>query len=261
MDQDKTEIEDASDTTFPSARPNVAGHFPREPESEFLSARDAAAMLNVKLPTVYAYTSRGLIQSVPGGKGRSRRYRRRDLERLCARRDARAGHGPVAAAALRQGEPVMDSSITLISIEQGPIYRGRSAIELAKEGRSFEWVAEGLWSGDWRERPEPDGWHPNGLGVDVDILVRALPARVEPLPVFSFVVPLLACHDPGRFSWHPEAVLARARFLLRRSAAILAIGREDADPRPAVEASLAAPSVAPCSRTLHQPGEKCCYNL
>lgn len=244
MDQDTTEVEEGPGSAFPPARPNVAGHFPRESESEFLSAREAAAMLGVKLPTVYAYTSRGLIQSVPGGKGRSRRYRRRDLERLCARRDARAGHGPVAAAALRQGEPVMDSSITLISIEQGPIYRGRSAIELAKEGRSFEWVAEGLWSGDWQDRPEPEGWQPNGLGVDVDVLVRALPARVEPLPVLSFVIPLLACHDPGRFSWHPEAVLARARFLLRRSAAILAIGREDADPRPAVEASLAAPSVA-----------------
>jgi len=229
---------------FPAERPNVAGHFPRESESEFLSAREAAAMLGVKLPTVYAYTSRGLIQSVPGGKGRSRRYRRRDLERLCARRDARAGHGPVAAAALRQGEPVMDSSVTLISIEKGPIYRGRSAIDLATEGRSFEWVAEGLWSGDWRERDEPDGWHPNGLGIDIDALIRVLPPRVEPLQVLSFVIPLLASHDPGRFSWHPEAVLSRARFLLRRSAAVLAIGREGRDPRAAVNAALAAPSVA-----------------
>ena len=67
---------------FPASQPNVAGRFARESESEFLSAREAAAMLGVKLPTVYAYTSRGLIQSVPGGKGRSRRYRRRDLERL-----------------------------------------------------------------------------------------------------------------------------------------------------------------------------------
>ncbi len=78
---------------LPEDHPNVAGHFPRDSASEFLSAREAAAMLGVKLPTVYAYTSRGLIQSVPGRKGRSRRYRRRDLERLCARRDARAGHG------------------------------------------------------------------------------------------------------------------------------------------------------------------------
>lgn len=230
--------------SFPDERPNVAGHFPRESESEFLSAREAAAMLGVKLPTVYAYTSRGLIQSVPGEKGRSRRYRRRDLERLCARRDARAGHGPVAAAALRQGEPVMDSSITMISIERGPIYRGRAAVELAQEGRSFEWVAEGLWSGDWRERPEPEGWQPAGLGFDLDGLIRVLPPRVGPLSALSLVIPLLGAHDPGRFSWHPEAVLARARLLLRRSAAILAFARDDADPKAAVEASLGAPTLA-----------------
>jgi len=231
-------------SAFPSDRPNVAGHFSRDSESEFLSARAAAAMLGVKLPTVYAYTSRGLIQSVPGGKGRSRRYRRRDLERLCARRDARAGHGPVAAAALRQGEPVMDSSITLISIEQGPVYRGRSAIELAREGRAFEWVAEGLWSGDWSERPAPDGWQPAGLGLDLEGLLQVLPPRIGPLPALSLVTPLLAAHDPGRFSWHPEAVLARVRLLLRRSAAVLALCGERVDPKPAVVASLAAPSLA-----------------
>ncbi len=216
-------------------------------ESEFLSAREAAALLGVKLPTVYAYTSRGLIQSVPGGKGRARRYRRRDLERLCARRDARAGHGPVAAAALRQGEPVMDSSITLISIEQGPIYRGRAALELARAGRRCEWVAEGIWSGDWSpERPDPEGsdWHPAGLGIDLEGLLSILPPRVEPLTALSLVIPLLASHDPGRFSWHPEAVLARARTLLRRSAAVLALGRADIDAQAAVAASLAAPTLA-----------------
>jgi citrate synthase len=201
-------------------------------------------MLGVKLSTVYAYASRGLVQSVPGGRGRARRYRRSDLERLCARRDARAGHGPVAAAALRQGEPVMDSAITLISIDQGPIYRGQPALSLAAQGRSFEWVAEGLWRGDWPEAGLPSGWQPETLGVDLDALSRALPRRVEPLPVLSCVIALLGAHDPGRFSWHPDAVLSRARFLLRRMAAVLAFAQErDAVPA-AVDHSLAAPSMA-----------------
>jgi len=211
---------------------------------EFLTAKEAAALLGVKLPTVYAYTSRGLIQSVPGKKGRARRYRRRDLERLCARRDARAGHGPVAAAALRQGEPVLDSSITLISIERGPIYRGRSAVALAREGRSLEWVAEGLWSGDWSDRPEPEGWQPKGLGLELEALTRILPDRVGPLAVLSVAVSLLAARDPGRFSWHPEAVLPRVRALLRRVVAALALGRGQDDPARAVERSLAAPGLA-----------------
>src|SRR6056297_1614860 len=148
---------------------------PRERRSgartEFLSAREAAEFLDVKLPTLYAYASRGLIQSVPASRGRSRRYRRRDLERLCARRDARAGHGPVAAAALQWGEPVLDSSITLISIEQGPIYRGRPALELARDNRSFESVADWLWGGDWADDDSSAHWRSGGpLTLEVEQL-------------------------------------------------------------------------------------------
>ncbi|MHA7838287.1 MAG: citrate synthase [bacterium] len=205
---------------------------PRERRSgartEFLSAREAAEFLDVKLPTLYAYASRGLIQSVPASRGRSRRYRRRDLERLCARRDARAGHGPVAAAALRQGEPVLDSSITLISLEEGPIYRGRSAVALARAGHPFESVAEGLWSGVWdEEEAGAVDWRPDGLGLDLEALQRVLPTEAGPLPVLSIVVPLLAAQDPGRFGWSREAVLPRARILLRRAVAALALGRSE----------------------------------
>lgn len=211
---------------------------------EFLTAREAAGLLGVKLPTVYAYTSRGQIQSVPSGRGRARRYRRRDLERLCARRDARAGHGPVAAAALRQGEPVLDSSITMISLERGPVYRGRAAVDLAREDRSFESVAEGLWSGQWNERPELSGWRqPLSLGFDLEALQRVLPPRVTPLAVMSVSISLLAARDPGRFSWHRDAVLPRVRGLLRRVIAVLALSPRDADSGAAVAASLAAPSV------------------
>lgn len=225
----------------PAARPRARSS---AAQSEFLTAAEAAELLDVKLATLYAYTSRGLVQSVPGGRGRSRRYRRRDLERLCARRDARSGHGPVAAAALRQGEPVMDSAITLISLEQGPIYRGRAALDLAREGRSFEWVAEGLWSGDWSDRPEPSGWSCDGLGFELDALARILPPRVGPLAVLSLVVSLLATYDPGRFSWHPEAVLGRVRPLLRRMAAVVALGREEVACEQAVGAALEAQSIA-----------------
>lgn len=214
------------------------------PEGDFLSAKEAAALLGVKLPTLYAYTSRGLIQSVPGSKGRSRRYRRTDLERLCARRDARAGHGPVAAAALRQGEPVLDSSITLISIEEGPIYRGRRATDLARDGWSFEGVAEGLWTGHWNAGEDGRGWGPPDLGFELEALGQLLPERVGPLAVLSLGTSLLAARDPGRFSWHPDAVLPRVRLLIRRSAALLALGRGEGDRREAIEASLAAPNLA-----------------
>ena len=50
--------------------------------NEYLTAREAAALLGVKLPTLYAYTSRGLIRSVAGPKGRTRRYLRAVLLRV-----------------------------------------------------------------------------------------------------------------------------------------------------------------------------------
>lgn len=217
---------------------------PPRPEDEYLTAIEAAELLGVKLPTLYAYTSRGLIQSVPGSHGRSRRYRRSDLDRLRARRDARAGHGPVAAAALRQGEPVLDSSITLISTEKGPIYRGRSAVDLAREGRSFEWVADGLWSGSWDRAEAELDWRPESLGLDLELLQSVITPQGGPIPVLSIVIPLLAAQDPGRFSSSRAAVLARARALLRRIVALLVLGRESDNATNAVERSLSAPSMA-----------------
>src|SRR5690349_15198038 len=113
---------------------------------DFLTAREAAELIDVKLATLYAYVSRGLVRSIASEAGRGRLYARQDLEHLRARHDARSGHGPVAAAALRWGEPVLDSAITLIN-DRGLYYRGQSAVGLARDGVSYEQVAELLWTG------------------------------------------------------------------------------------------------------------------
>src|SRR5262245_45293250 len=113
----------------------------------FLDGRAAAAFLGVKRETLYAYASRGLVRSEPAPRGRARRYAREDLLRLKARRDARAGHGAVAAGALRWGEPVLSSALTALDDALGPIYRGVPAVELAEEA-SFEAVAELLWASE-----------------------------------------------------------------------------------------------------------------
>lgn len=200
----------------------------------------------MKLPTLYAYTSRGLVRSVPGDRGRARRYLRADLDRLRARRDARAGHGPVAAGALRWGEPVLDSSITALSPERGPIYRGHAAVDLARADVRFESVAELLWTG---ASPESDAsalertaylWGPRGLGIPPG----ALPALFnEPVPVLtalSILVPVLASRDPGRFVQRADAVAPRARALIVRMAASLALPHGHAQ----VESTLASQGVA-----------------
>lgn len=208
----------------------------------------------MKLPTLYAYTSRGLVRSVPGPRGRARRYLRADLERLRARRDARAGHGPVAAGALRFGEPVLDSSITALLPDRGPVYRGHAAVDLAAADVRFEAVAELLWTGgELASSPEASErtlyfWGPRGFGVPVETL-RALVAApgppssappIPPLSVLSLVVPLLATRDPGRFVTRADAVAPRARTLIVRMAAALGLSARKAR----TQAALAAHGVA-----------------
>src|SRR4051812_48697398 len=121
-------------------------------DSSWLSSREAAARLGVKLETLYAYTSRGLVESVPGPRGRGRRYARESVDRLKARHDARSGHGAVAAGALRSGEPTLETSISDIRSD-GPYYRGQSALELCERGVCFEAVFDLLVSGRLSERP------------------------------------------------------------------------------------------------------------
>jgi citrate synthase len=185
--------------------------------SETLSARDAAKRLGVKLETLYAYASRGLLRSVPSERGRGRRYPVADVERLKARTAARSGHGPVAAGALRWGEPVLQTAISSIGSD-GPHYRGEPAVELARRGLGFESVAELLWTGTLATDAR---WK---MGDDPEKLTRSyarLPARSAPLPTLLAAVPLLSLADSNRYAAPPEAEWERARRLLRSLAALL----------------------------------------
>ncbi|GAC1448748.1 MAG: hypothetical protein PVSMB4_06270 [Ktedonobacterales bacterium] len=49
---------------------------------EFLTAREACAVLGVKAATLYAYVSRGLLRSYRQGIKRMRLYRRDEVEQL-----------------------------------------------------------------------------------------------------------------------------------------------------------------------------------
>ena len=89
-----------------------AGAAPDQPtDGRWLTAAEAASALGVQQRSLYAYVSRGMVRSVPG-TGKQHLYAAADLERLRARRDARAGHGAVAAGALQFGEAVLYSAIT-----------------------------------------------------------------------------------------------------------------------------------------------------
>jgi citrate synthase len=201
-----------------------------EDDAGFVSGREAAALLGVKRETLYAYASRGLVRSEPGGPGRERRYSRADLERLKARHDARSGHGPVAAGALRWGEPVLESALTAID-PAGPRYRGRASAELAA-GSSFEAVAELLWSGALPEaRPR---WSVGGSGLRVASLTALLPGEAPPLTTLAVAVAGLGAADPDRFDAASEPEKARARALIARMAALAGAGIDAGRVKPAL---------------------------
>ena len=200
-------------------------------DSEELSAQQAAALLGVKLPTLYAYVSRGLLRSQPSARGRSRSYPRADVEAL-----RRHGRGAVAGA-LRWGEPLLDTQLTELTAA-GPRYRGRAAVVLAEEGTPFEAVAELLWSG---ALPDPSpSWTAGEPPLEFSRLSALLPRHASPSVCLSLLVAAAAAHDPGRFDSRRAAVTARARTLIRLLAAGLAL---PGDPERA-ERAFAAPSVA-----------------
>src|SRR4051812_12433257 len=114
-----------------------------------VTAREAADRLGIKLDTLYAYVSRGLLQSVTVPGSRERRYRAEDVERFRSSRGERGGPAPAEALM-----PVIGSSICLI--EDGQLYyRGHDAVRLA-ETATLEDIADLLWGGEFvRDAPTP----------------------------------------------------------------------------------------------------------
>jgi len=204
-------------------------------DQRWVDARTAARHLGIQVRSLYAYVSRGQVRSMPGERSRPRLYALSDVERLRVRRDARAGHGPVAAGALRWGEPVLESAITAIT-PRGPAYHGRLAVELADAGVPFENAAELLWSGFLASAPVV--WP--RVTVPLAALARLVGAGPAPLEVMPLLVQVAALSDPDRGDGRPEAFVARGRRLIPLLAAALAPGFSAA----AVSRALGARSTA-----------------
>ncbi|HYG44265.1 MAG TPA: citrate synthase [Bordetella sp.] len=122
---------------------------------DYLTRDEAIDALRIKPATLYAYVSRGLLRRVKDQGGRRSLYLREDVNRLKARHAGHPARTEAASQALRWGEPVVDTGITLIDTA-GPSYRGRAASELARSGASFEAVAHLLLTGLWQ--PGIESW-------------------------------------------------------------------------------------------------------
>jgi citrate synthase len=103
-----------------------------------LSAREAARRLGIKPDTLYAYVSRGLLQSVAVAGSRQRGYHARAVERFAATRGTARNKPAVAALT-----PAIVSAISLIE-DHRLYYRGHDALALA-ETTTLEEVARLLW--------------------------------------------------------------------------------------------------------------------
>ena len=106
-------------------------------------AREAADRLGVKIDTLYAYVSRGLLRSAEVVGSRERHYDADEIESF------RAGRGTTRARPPAEDLiPVIGSAICLIE-EHRLYYRGRDALDLA-ESATLEEVAAILWEDEAR---------------------------------------------------------------------------------------------------------------
>src|SRR3954447_1845277 len=180
------------------------------PREERLTSREAADRLGVRLETVYAYVSRGLLTSRRASTGRGSTFDPDEVEGLLGR-DRRGGPaeagGPTRPAAWRG--PVVDTDITLI--DGGRLsFRGVDAVALARAG-GFERTAQWLWTG----ATEPSGFRPPPEPLAAArAAVAALPAAADLVSRLRVAVAAASSADPLRYDTRGVAVPATAAGLL-----------------------------------------------
>ncbi|HTI37381.1 MAG TPA: citrate synthase family protein [Vicinamibacterales bacterium] len=178
----------------------------------WLPAADAAHLLGVTRPTLYAYVSRGFVrsQAVPGST-RERVYAREDLDRLRQKANRARTTDPVDARVLQWGLPVLESAITLID-GQHLYYRGHDAVSLAGSC-SVEEVAALIWTG----RLDRVGALHAGRPPRTRRRGREIP-RFRNLPYIARAQALLAieaARDPAAFDLRPDSVAATGWRIVR----------------------------------------------
>jgi citrate synthase len=124
-----------------------------------LTAQQAARRLGVKVETVYAYVSRGVLHSRPVPGSRSSGFDPREVEAVARRGRPRRTTHPAAV------DVVIETHLTAVTGGR-PRFRGRDVLDLATK-EPFEAVAELLWTGTLA--PPTAGW-------------RALPVSVPAQP-------------------------------------------------------------------------------
>lgn len=185
-------------------------------DADLLSATETCRLLGISQATLYAYVSRGLLESRPGPDHRSRLYPRQDVERLAQRKRVGRGAARGAAQSLDRGLPVLETRISLIRPD-GPYYRGQSAIASVRGGATLEDTARLLWDcgdADPFNTPLPNKWPASVASIAGN---SALPPLVRAMSA----LPLLGLETRQAASASPPVRHEIAAALLRHNAALL----------------------------------------
>ena len=115
--------------------------------SDLLSARETCQLLGISQATLYAYVSRGLLESRPGPDHRSRAYPRPDVEKLLQRK--REGRGAARGAAQSLDRVEASGNLATLSrflyeIEKSPMALKLDSVEITARDKDGQQLALGL---------------------------------------------------------------------------------------------------------------------
>ncbi len=158
--------------------------------------------LGVKPETLYAYVSRGIVQSerVPGS--RRSRFLRADVERLAARQ--RGGGGRAGGL-----EVIIETELTMLDPSGALAYRGWDVVDAVAEA-SFEEVASWLWHGT-RERKRFEAPPPM---TDIACRVAAVLKDQPVMDQLRAAIAAVRASDAFRDDRRPEAVAGAGRAII-----------------------------------------------
>jgi citrate synthase len=175
-----------------------------------LTAQQAAARLGVKVETIYAYVSRGVLERTTGPDGRGSRFDARTVERLAGRRRGATKHGGLSV--------VLGTGLTLIEQDR-LFYRGLDVARLAGAA-PFERVAEWLWLGEQPPDAPPASDPARAWRASPDALAAArhaqgkVPEGTPTADRLRVIAAAVSPTDPLRFDLAPDAVVACGRQLI-----------------------------------------------
>ena len=183
-----------------------------------LTTEEAARRLGVKVPTLYAYVSRGLLESHPDPTRRGSLFDLDDIEGLAAR--SRGGRQTATRLA------TITTGVTQLDQQLGPIYRGRVATELAATARaSRRWPSS---CGSPRAR---------GTGRAPDLGPCPLTATLDRM---RWALVMCGATDPLRSDLRPAAVARAARRATAALTDVVGPAPAGEDPGASVAARLTA---------------------